>query len=105
MIFSLVLQLHGWRVIYLGTDVPLAELPAAVGKWRPDVLCVSFPLARGIRRKFDVLKRIKGVPIVVGGRSIVDYQCLARQAGALPLVGNARFAMDEFEKHFKPLPR
>ena len=64
----------------LGTDVPVREFFGAVEQWHSDALALSFVLSRNIKRRFQELLKIRGVPIFVGGRSILNYQTLARRA-------------------------
>ena len=87
LMLSLVLERAGWRVINLGVDIPVREYLAAVNQWRPDALGLSFVLSRNIKKRFQELLQIRGLPIFVGGRSILNYQGLARQHGLIPLPG------------------
>ena len=65
----------------LGVDLPVREIQQAVEKWRPDAVCLSFVLSRNINKRFDELAAIRGAPVFVGGRSILNYQGLARGTG------------------------
>ena len=87
LMVSLVLEQAGWRVINLGVDLPVREYLAAVKQWRPDALGLSFVMSRNIKKRFRELLQISGLPIFVGGRSILNYQRLARQHGLIPLSG------------------
>jgi methanogenic corrinoid protein MtbC1 len=87
LMLSLVLERAGWRVINLGVDVPVREYIAAVNQWRPDALGLSFVLSRNIRKRFQELLQIRDLPIFVGGRSVLNYQGLARNHGLIPLSG------------------
>jgi hypothetical protein len=87
LMLSLVLERAGWRVINLGVDIPVREYIAAVNQWRPDALGLSFVLSRNIKKRFQELMQIRSLPIFVGGRSVLNYQGLARQHGLIPLAG------------------
>jgi methanogenic corrinoid protein MtbC1 len=87
MMLSLFLEWAGWRVINLGTDVPVREYLGTLEQWRCDALALSFVLSRNIKKRFHELLQIRGLPIFVGGRSIVNYQALARRHGLIPLPG------------------
>jgi MerR family transcriptional regulator, light-induced transcriptional regulator len=87
LMLSLVLERAGWRVINLGVNLPVREYLAAVAQWRPDSLGLSFVLSRNIQKRFQELHQIRGLPIFVGGRSILNHQGLARQHGLIPLPG------------------
>ncbi len=90
LMVSLSLELSGCRAVPLGSDLPVEEFQKAVELWRPDALALSFVLSRNINKRFQELSKIEGVPVFVGGRSIVNHQGLARRHGLIPLVGPLR---------------
>jgi methanogenic corrinoid protein MtbC1 len=92
LMFGLILELHGWRGISLGVDLPTTEIQKAVDLWKPDAVCVSFVLSRNVNKRFVELSRVTGAPVYVGGRSIVNYQGLARRHGLHPLPGSGEEA-------------
>jgi MerR family transcriptional regulator, light-induced transcriptional regulator len=87
LIFNLVMELRGWRVHNLGVDLPVREYDLAVQRLRPSALALSFILSRNIKKRFQELQEIPTVPVFVGGRSIVNYQSVARSHGLIPLTG------------------
>jgi len=87
LILGVLLELAGWRTMTLGVDVPVAELRAAARAWRPDAIGISFVLSRNINKRFAELATIPGVPIFVGGRSLLNHKALARRHGLTPLSG------------------
>ena len=87
LMVSLALELAGWRAVPLGVDLPIEQYRKAIQAWRPDALGLSFVLSRNINKRFQELSKIEGVPIFVGGRSIVNHQGLARRHGLIPLTG------------------
>lgn len=82
-----ILELAGWRALSLGVDLPTGEIQKAVDSWKPDAVCLSFVLSRNVNKRFTELSRINGAPIYVGGRSILNYQGLARRHGLHPIPG------------------
>jgi methanogenic corrinoid protein MtbC1 len=74
LIAHLLLERAGWRAINLGVDLPVAEYARAVEALRPDALALSFVLSRNINKRFKELSRLRGVPVFVGGRSILNYR-------------------------------
>lgn len=100
LMLSLVMEWAGWRVINLGVDLPVTEYHAAVEEWRPDSLALSFVLSRNIKKRFQELQQIRGLPIFVGGRSILNYQGLARRHGLIPLPGPVTTAALELQNAF-----
>lgn len=87
LIASLMLERGGWKTIDIGADIPISEIAQAVERFMPDALAVSFVLSRNINKRFQELSAIDGVPIFVAGRSILNYQGLARRHGLIPLLG------------------
>ncbi len=87
LLLGLMLELAGWRALTLGVDLPVAELRKAVESWRPDAVGVSFVLSRSINKRFRELASIRGVPVFVGGRSLMNHKTAARHHGLIPLTG------------------
>ena len=87
LVANLTLEYAGWRVINLGVDLPVAEYARAVEQTRPDVLALSFVMSRNINKRFQELNSVRGLPVFVGGRSILNYQGLAKRHGLIPLPG------------------
>ncbi len=87
LIFNLVMETRGWRVHNLGVDLPVCEYVSAVQRLRPSALALSFILSRNIKKRFQELQEIQTIPVFVGGRSIVNYQSVARTHGLIPLTG------------------
>ncbi len=102
LILSTMLELSGWRAISLGVDLPVSELRKAVEAWRPDAVGVSFVLSRNVNKRFEELATIRGTPIFIGGRSLMNHQALARRHGLCPLTGPLMTALplwlDEFHR-------
>ncbi len=94
LIVALLLELSGWRALYLGVDLPIREYRKAVELWRPDALCVSFVLSRNINKRCEELSQLNGVPVFVGGRSILNYRSLVRRHGLIPLPGSGVMGVD-----------
>jgi methanogenic corrinoid protein MtbC1 len=87
LILSTMLELSGWRTLTLGVDIPVDELRRAVEAWRPDAIGVSLVLSRNINKRFQELALIRGIPVFVGGRSLMNHKGLARRYGLIPLAG------------------
>lgn len=93
LLLNLALELQGWRGLVLGTDLPVREYQKAIDQWHPDAVCLSFVLSRNVNKRFDELAKLHGAPVYVGGRSLVNYQGLARRRGLHPLVGSCEEAV------------
>jgi methanogenic corrinoid protein MtbC1 len=90
LMISVVLELAGWQAVDVGIDLPVDEFAKAARAWNPDALAVSFLLSRNINKRFSELSKISGLPVFVSGRSILNYQRLARGRGLTPLTGTIR---------------
>jgi hypothetical protein len=108
---SVLLERSGWRVINLGVDLPVSQYLAAIMHWQPDALALSFILSRRITKRFQELLQIRGLPIFVGGRSILNYQGLARRHGLIPFAGPITTAvaqlpleLEQWVKRHRPSP-
>ncbi len=104
MILSILLELAGWRALSLGCDVPVREFQKAVDRWHPDAVCLSFVLSRNVNKRFAEFARIRGAPVFVGGRSLLNYQGLARRHGLCPLIGPAVDAVPRMLARFEDAP-
>lgn len=100
LIFHHAMELRGWRVHNLGVDLPVREFKAAVGRLRPAALALSFVLSRNVKKRFQELEAVRTIPVFVGGRSIINYQSLARTHGLIPLPGPIAKAAEQLEIEF-----
>jgi DNA-binding transcriptional MerR regulator len=105
LLSHLLLERAGWRVISLGVDLPVAEFVQGVAQLRPDALALSFVLSRNINKRFQELARIRDLPIFVGGRSILNYQSLARRHGLIPVAGAVTMAIPQMIVEFEAWKR
>lgn len=103
IILAVMLELAGWRALPMGVDVPVSELRKAAEAWRPDAIGVSFVLSRSINKRFRELATIRGMPIFVGGRSLMNHKTLARRHGLIPLTGPIAAALPQWLAEFDRL--
>jgi len=69
---SQLLKLKGWKVIYLGTGIPLADLKQSIRKFSPDILCFAVTMKSnlpGLEAYLESLQnyRSKNMRIIIGG--------------------------------------
>jgi len=100
MMFQHAMELRGWRVHNLGVDLPVREYGEAIRVLCPSALALSFILSRNVKKRFEELRSLPVIPIFVGGRSIINYQSLARSHGLIPLPGPISIAADQFLVEF-----
>jgi len=96
LILNVLLERSGWRVFNMGVDLPVCEFQKAVRSLNPNALGLSFVLSRNINKRFQELGQIRGLPIFVGGRSILNYQKLARRYGLIPTPGPITSALERW---------
>ena len=87
MLVSAIAAAEGWRVVYLGPDLPAADIvrAAEVRAARAVALSVVYPPSDGAVAK--ELRRIAeglpdGVALIVGGGAAASYERLLREVGA-----------------------
>ena len=82
-----LLEFDGWRTIYLGSDVPKTELPAAIDCFDADIVLLSLALSSqlpALRRTITEIRDKSGdrVMIMVGGNGLAGAPDLWRDVGA-----------------------
>ncbi len=81
-------EMDGWRVIQLGSDVPIPDLVEAVGFYQADVLGLSVCLSSQLMTLKETIEAVRGsecgaaVKILVGGRGLTGAADLAAEFGA-----------------------
>lgn len=84
-----VMRLSGWRVYYLGANVPARSFLAAVAEHRPDVVMVSCPFEETVPDTLELIRQVKSIStrdqeflIGVGGRPVTRDWKAFQEAGA-----------------------
>jgi len=64
-------ELSGWQSFYLGANMPVSDLLAAIERLQPDVICLSLALIEHLKSLDVTIHEVRGIdpqiPIVVGG--------------------------------------
>jgi methanogenic corrinoid protein MtbC1 len=103
LIVSLFLARQGYRVLYLGPNLPLESLAAELPRLRPDLVCLSAATAETarslIRGMHQFVRPGNGTPpFAVGGRAFRDDPSLLAQVPGDYLGPNAREALGAVER-------
>jgi methanogenic corrinoid protein MtbC1 len=79
---------EGWRVVYLGADLPIEEIAAAVLHSNARALALSIVYPVDDTRLHDELRRLSNllpphVTVLAGGRAIEQYANVLQEIGAV----------------------
>lgn len=81
-------EMDGWKVIHLGSDMPIPDLVQAVESYRPDLLTLSVSLHAQFVTLTETIQAVRSgdhgavVRILVGGRAFAEAPELATSLGA-----------------------
>jgi methanogenic corrinoid protein MtbC1 len=85
LLFALAAHDRGFRIVLLGADMPLDELPLVVGRAHCDAVVLSGaiePSEQVLNRQLPDLVRNSGVPVFVGGITSTLYHDEINAVGA-----------------------
>ncbi len=82
-----LMEIDGWRTVYLGSDIPQAELPATLDTFDADVLLLSVALTSQLQATANTIEAIRRhckrpVKIMVGGNGLAERDDLWKEIGA-----------------------
>ncbi|MEU3459560.1 cobalamin-dependent protein [Streptomyces sp. NPDC006733] len=99
------LRLRGWRVDYLGAQVPTAHLIGHIHRTGPDAVCLSSSLPTRLPLAHSAITAVQaaGTPVMVGGLAFGVDGRYARLLGADAWAAEARGAADKLAAG--PLPQ
>ena len=81
-------EMDGWKVIHLGSDMPIPDLVQAVESYQPDLLALSVSLHAHLVTLTETIQAVRGgehgavVKILVGGHALAEAPDLAPSLGA-----------------------
>lgn len=93
------LDMDGWRVIYLGNNMPAGDLVNAVGDFGADLLALSATLysqRRNVSKAIRMIRErpdIASTPVIVGGRAFLADDAAWKDVGADALAPDAHTAL------------
>jgi methanogenic corrinoid protein MtbC1 len=109
LITAVVLSRAGFRVVYLGANMPGAELVEAVSRVEPDAVVLAAPSETSVAPLREAIatvraSRLDGDNLLVayGGRVFEDAAHLRDDIGALYLGADARAARDLLREALEP---
>ena len=74
--FGLVLRSHGWRIVFLGADTPLATLANAIATMKPQLVVVASMDAALLEGHGAELRRLaREAPLVLSGAGATEALC------------------------------
>lgn len=88
LLFALAAHARGYRLILLGADMPLAELPHVIQRTRPDGIVLSGSILFDVsefQNELENLAQVSSIPVFVGGCVAEEYRDVIDAAGATPL--------------------
>lgn len=105
MLFSLAALMRGYRVLYLGADLPLTQIPAVVERSgvRGVVLSSRTEVNTSLHRELAALSRQLDVPVLLGGLSSDQPLTAFEQAGGVRLGSRIAVALKVLGTHVPPL--
>ncbi|UXA17983.1 B12-binding domain-containing protein [Mycobacterium sp. SMC-4] len=100
-----VLRLHGWRVDFLGAQVPTPHLIAHINQHGPDVVALSCSIATGLPTAHAAITACQaaGVPVLVGGAAFGTDGRFAALLNADAWAPDARSAAARLAQGFGPV--
>ena len=93
-----LLEIEGWRTIYLGSDIPQVELPNTLETYAADVLLLSVALTSQLPATTRTIETIRAnsehpVKILVGGNGLLEDTDMWREIGADGYAADATTAL------------
>jgi DNA-binding transcriptional MerR regulator len=88
LLFALAAHARGYRLILLGANMPLTELPHVIQRTQSDGIVLSGSIemdTASFRAEMQNLVEANSIPVFVGGRVAEDYHYAIAAAGATPL--------------------
>lgn len=80
-----LLEIDGWDVCFVGTNVPETSVLSAIAAEKPDVLGLSVTVPFNVPRTVSLVKAVRArfpaLPIVLGGRAVRGAEALAAELG------------------------
>lgn len=87
LLFALGAHDRGYRLVLLGADTPLEEIPVAARRSKSDAVILSGSVELApemLEQGLPLMVKSNKLPVFVGGQTSVNYRDLIARAGAIP---------------------
>jgi DNA-binding transcriptional MerR regulator/methylmalonyl-CoA mutase cobalamin-binding subunit len=96
MMCGILASAHGWRVEYLGADLPASDIARAAKETSADAIALSIVHrmpSESLMSEIDVLQSTlgPGVKILIGGREVVRHRSELTRAGVITIDSLEKF--------------
>ena len=101
-LMSLAANVRGYRIILLGSDMPLAPIPHVARRTESEgiILTGSADLVpQAIQQQLITLREKTGLPVFVGGRASIRYRNEIEAAGAFVVGDDLTVGLHTLKKH------
>lgn len=108
LLFCLAAISHGYRIIYLGTDMPLEQLPAAAKHTHATAVLLSatsIKYSESLKKQLLELKNELHVPLLIGGALSSKNNAIFDDIGVISLGDKQNLALEKLESLLVELKR
>jgi methanogenic corrinoid protein MtbC1 len=90
LVLAILLSRRGWQIVYLGANVPAADLVRAVTEIEPDLVCLSAASPAVVTEVVGIVSRLRAEvpvppPVALGGSAVTSGLSVLRDAGIVPI--------------------
>ncbi len=105
LLFALGAHDRGYRLVLLGANMPLEELPVAATRARADAIVLSGSIEPSLdllQTRLPDLVRSAGLPVFMGGKTSIRHRDLVLSAGAIPVGDDVGQGLKLIARHLQP---
>jgi methanogenic corrinoid protein MtbC1 len=104
-ILSIMLEISGWHVSYLGANMPISDLVRFTLETEPDILALSVALVFNLENSEEIIRQIKdqnkNIKIILGGMACSQLSWACRGMRADYIISSAEQGLKTMEKIWK----
>jgi len=103
LLVALALRRQGWRVLYMGQNVPASQLIGELPRLKAELVCLSATMAESATRLLQAVENIRRLPeprprLLIGGRAMNLYPELRDQLPEAYLGATASAAIEALSR-------